>query len=208
MKQKITYGLLTILLLGGLYFGLRFVFGFFTPFNLWTASEDIRKGRIKIIEVGETPLNFEQKQKLAKSYGFKFLLYGSNASTDIINGKDYYNKKMIEELENQYGVGWWAKFQSQLDSIDRVKPEDLILEKVANLVAEQKNVKDLIKLTDSLSNGVRQVSLVPTVYDATKNIYLVKVREVNGMYSFTYFNFLVDGNTMRVLNPDGKLEGQ
>lgn len=208
MNRKITYGILTILFLGGLYFGLRFVFGFFTPFNLWTAREDIRKGRIKIVEVGEMPMNFEQKQKLAKSYGFKFYLYGCNASTDIIHGKEYYNKKMVEELENQYGVGWWAKFQSQLDSIDNVKPEDLMLDKVSDLVGEQKNVKDLIKLTDSLSNGVRQVSLVPSVYDATKNIYLVKVIQVNGMYSISYFNFLVDGNSMRILNPDGKLEGQ
>jgi len=208
LKRKITYGLLAILLVGGLYIGLRFAFGIFTPFNFWTAREDIRKGHINIIEIGEKPLNFEQKQKLAKSYGFKFYLYGCNVSTDIIHGKDIYNKKMVEELENQYGIGWWAKFQNQLDSIDRIKPEDVMFEKVVSLIAEQKKVSDLIKFRDSLSNGERQISLVPSVYDETKNIYLVKVTEVNGIYSITYYNFLVDGNSMKIINPDGKLKGQ
>jgi hypothetical protein len=121
LKRKITYGVLTILLLGAIYFGLRFAFGLFTPFNFWTAGQDIKNGKIQIAEIGEIPLNFEQKQKLANSYGFDFYLFGCNVTTDIINGTEFYNKKMVDHLESKYGNGWWTKFQSQLDSIDNRK---------------------------------------------------------------------------------------
>lgn len=123
MKRKITYGLLTILLIGGLYFGLRFAFGLFTPFNFWTAGQDIKNGKIQIAEIGEMPLNFDQKQKLANSYGFKFYLFGCNVSTDIINGTEYYNNSMVDHLESKFGAGWWTNFQTQLDSIDNAKAD-------------------------------------------------------------------------------------
>jgi len=118
LKRKITYGLLTILLIGGLYFVLRFAFGLFTPFNFWTAGQDIKNKKIQIAEIGEMPLNFEQKQKLANSYGFNFYLFGCNVSKDIINGTEYYNNKIIDHLESKFGACWWTKFQNKLDSID------------------------------------------------------------------------------------------
>ena len=121
MKRKITYGLLATLLIGGLYFGLRFGFGLFTPFNFWTAKQDIKNGKIQFVEIGEMPLNFVQKQELANSYGFNFYLFGCIVSTDIINGTEYYNKKMVSHLESKFGIGWWTKFQKQLDKIDNVK---------------------------------------------------------------------------------------
>jgi hypothetical protein len=125
LKRNITFGILTTLFFGGLYFGLRSAFGLFTPFNILTAGKDIGNGKVQIIEIGEMPLNFEQKQKLAKSYGFYFYLFGCNISTDILNGKDYYNKKMINHLEGKYGSGWWTKFQIQLDSIDNKKSRQI-----------------------------------------------------------------------------------
>ena len=199
---------MTILVLGGLYFGLRFAFGLFTPFNFWTAGQDIKNGKIQFAEIGEMPLNFEQKQHLANSYGFDIYLFGCNVTTDIINGTEYYNKKMIDHLESKYGNGWWTKFQTQLDSIDNVTLTDLTIEKVLDIVDRQKIVKDQIKLIDSLSKGERHISLVPTLDDTTRNIYLVKVGEDNGMNLVTYYNFLVDANSMTIINADGKLEGQ
>mgnify|MGYP001094687297 CR=1 FL=1 len=118
MNGKITYGLLTILLFGGLYFILRFSFGLFTPFNFWTAQQDIKNGKVQIADIGELPLNHREKQSLAKSYGFDFYYFGCNISTDIINGTKYYNKTMLEHLESKFGYGWWIKFQNQLDSLD------------------------------------------------------------------------------------------
>jgi len=206
MKRKITYGLLIILLISGLYFGLRSAFGFFTPFNFWTAKQDIKNGNIQIVEYGELPLNFEQKQKLANSYGFDFYLFGCNVTYGTINGTKYYNKTMVDHLEKKYGNGWWTKFQTQLDSIDNATKNDLTIERVLDLVSGQKIVQDQIKLIDSLSKHERHISLVPFLDDTTKNIYLVKVAEDNGTNLVTYYNFLVDANTMTIINENGKLE--
>jgi hypothetical protein len=152
LKRKITYGLLTILLLGGLYFGLRFAFGLFTPFNFWTAGQDIKKGKIQIAEIGEMPLNFEQKQKLANSYGFNFCLIGCNVTTDIINGTEYYNRKMVDHLESKFGAGWWTKFQSQLDSIDNAETKQptkrLSFKNVSEIVADS-SYSTWVNLQDS-----------------------------------------------------------
>lgn len=150
MKRKITYGLLIILLLGGLYFGLRFAFGFFTPFNFLAAGQDIKNGEIQIIEIGEKPLNFEQKQKLANSYGFDFYLYGCDISPDILNGTEYYNKKMVNYLESKYGSGWWTKFQTQLDSIDNIYKTEINKPKTdcsfENILSDPKTPKLAIEL--------------------------------------------------------------
>ena len=132
---------MTILLIGGLYFGLRFAFGLFTPFNFWTAGQDIKNGKIQIVEIGEMPLNFDQKQKLANSYGFDFYLFGCNVTTDIINGTEYYNKKMVDHLESKFGAGWWTKFQNQFDSIDKEATE---LKNPNATKLSYKNVSDII----------------------------------------------------------------
>lgn len=208
MKRKILYGLFTILLVGGLYLGLRFGFGLFTPFNFWTAEQDIKNGKIQIAEFGEMPLNFEQKKSLANSYGFDFYLFGCNVTTDVISGTEYYNKKMVDHLESKYGKGWWTNFQTQLDSIDNASLTNMTIDKVLDLVEKQKIVKKQIKLIDSLSKGQRHISLVPTLDDTTKNIYLINVAEDNGTNLITYFNFLVDANSMTIINAHGKIEGQ
>lgn len=199
---------MAIIIIGGFYFGLRFAFGLFTPFNFWTAEQDIKNGKIQIVEIGEIPLNFEQKQKMANSYGFDFYLFGCNVTSDIINGTEYYNKTMINHLESKFGIGWWSKFQTQLDNIYKINSTDLAIEKVVDLVAEQQIVKDQIKLIDSLSKGQRHISLIPILDDSTKNIYLVKVSEDNGLNYINYYIFLVDANSMKILNSDGKLDGQ
>jgi hypothetical protein len=119
LRKKITYGLLTILLIGGLYLGLRFAFGLFTPLNSWTARQDIKNGKIQIVVLGEILPTDQQRQSLAKANGFGFYYFGDNISTDIINGTKYYNQTMVDYLEKKYGSGWWTKFQNQLDSIEK-----------------------------------------------------------------------------------------
>ena len=79
-------------------------------------------------------MNFDQKQKLANSYGFHFYLFGCNVTTDIINGTDFYNKRIVDHLESKYGKGWWTKFQTQLDSIDNENLTYLTIDKVIDLV--------------------------------------------------------------------------
>jgi hypothetical protein len=146
LKRKITYGFLIILLISGICLGLNFTFGFFTPFNFWTAHQDIKKGKIQIVEIGEIPLNFEQKQKLANSYGFNFYELGCNVSMELVNGTRYYNKAIVCHLENKLGTRWWTKFQNKLDSIDKAKsniqkqlPKRLAFKNISEIVADKSN---------------------------------------------------------------------
>lgn len=106
LKRKISYGLLTILFTGGLYLGLRFAFGLFTPLNFITARKDIKNGKIQIVVLGEHLPTDKQRQNLAKIYGFNFYFMGDNLSREIINGTLSYNKTMVNYLEkNMVQVG-------------------------------------------------------------------------------------------------------
>ncbi|MFT3903817.1 MAG: hypothetical protein QM727_11635 [Niabella sp.] len=129
MKRKAKYGLLTVLLLVGLYFVLRFAFGFFTPFNFWTACQDIKSGKVQFVEIGELLPHTEQKRHLANAYGFDLYFFGCVVSTDIMNGVKYYNQTMVDHLEKKFGNGWQAKFQMQLDSIDSMNEMNLMIKK-------------------------------------------------------------------------------
>ena len=137
-----------ILLFGGLYFGLRFGFGLFTPYNFWTAKQDIKKGTIQIALLGELPQNHRQKQILANSYGFDFDYFGCFVSTDIINGTKYYNKVMVDHLESKFGAGWWTKFQNQLDSIDNTPTEQ------QTQIAKRLSFKSISEVTADSTFGV------------------------------------------------------
>ncbi|MGX7668734.1 FEKKY domain-containing protein [Flavobacterium pedocola] len=177
MKRKTTYTFLTILIIAGIYLGLRFVFGFFTPFNSWTAQQDIDNGKIQIVELGELPLNAAQKHNLANRYGFKLYYYGCNVSTDIQNGTDYYNKKMIGHLEHKYGIGWWTKFQHQLDSIDKTaseRPEQAtknaespinIIKNLFNSYTENQESTESQDNLDAMANSLKSLKTVTNPED-------------------------------------------
>lgn len=115
----------------------------------------------------------------------------NKAMADSLSAVEYLNE--VAKQESQ-------QFQNQTNTAH--------IDSVLDLVEKLKIVKDQIKLIDSLSKGQRHISLVPTLDDTTKNIYLVKVGEDNGTNLVTYFNFLVDANSMTIINADGKLEGQ
>jgi hypothetical protein len=208
LKRKITFGLFTIFLLAGLCFGLRLGFGFFTPYNYLTARQDIKNGKIQIIAIG-LPYMPQVRQRLSGQFGFEYIYVGCNATTELLNGAKYYNNVVEVYLTEKFGNNFWTNFNIQLDSIDNaISANYLTIERVLNLVSEQKIVKDQIELVDSLSESKRHISLIPTLDDTTKNIYLVKVEEDNGMNLVTYYNFLVDANSMTIINLNGKLEGQ
>ena len=37
---------------------------------------------------------------------------------------------MVAHLESKYGIGWWTKFQSQLDSIDNIKTREINIDDI------------------------------------------------------------------------------
>lgn len=208
MKRKFTFRLLIIILFGLLFVGLRVQFGLFTPYNFWTAKQDIANNNVQLIAVG-LPYYPQVEQRLAQQYGFNYKFIGCNATTELLNGTKYYNNQVQNYLTNKYGDKFWTIFKMQVDSniISQIKTDSTI-DQVSKVVESLKIVKDEIKLIDSLSNNKSHLSLIPSLDDTLRNIYLVKVAEDNGTNYVTYFSFLVDGKTMKVFNPNGKLEGQ
>ena len=118
-----TYSFLTLLFLGGLYFGLRLFFGFFTTYNSLTARQDINKGKVQIIAVG-LPYMPQIEQKIADKYGFTFNYVGCKATTELLNGTKYYNDIVEKHLENKYGNNFWENFKSQVDSLIEIERND------------------------------------------------------------------------------------
>ena len=110
----------------------------------------------------------------------------------LIYNPDIHSTVMIDK--NTQGV----KFNPSADSITSA---DSTLDKITDLVADLKIVKDQMKLIDSISNKQRHISLIPILEDSINQIYVVKVAEDNGTNSVTYFNIMVDAKTMKVLNP-------
>ncbi|MFM2386637.1 MAG: hypothetical protein RL660_1394 [Bacteroidota bacterium] len=208
LARKHKYGLLTIFLIGLFYIGLRLLFGLFTPYNFFTAERDIAKNKVQIIVVG-FPYYPQVHNRLAKNYGFNYTYVGCNATIELLNGRKFYNKRVRSYLTRKHGSNFWETFKSQVDSsiVSQIKT-DSTLNKVSNVVGSYKIVKDQIKLIDSLSHGKRRISLIPRLDDTLKNIYVVNVSEDNGTNSVTYFTFLVDGTTMKIINPNGKLTEQ
>jgi hypothetical protein len=208
LKKKFTYILLTIVLVGLFYLGLKLFFGIFTPYNFWTAKQDIANNKVQIIAIG-LPYYPQVTQRLAKNYGFNFNYIGCNATTELLNGTKYYNKQVENYLTKKYGDNFWTTFKLQVDSniVNQIKI-DSALDQVSKVVESLKIVKDQIKLIDSLSNSKKHISIIPSLDDTLRNIYLVKVSESNEINYVTYFNFLIDGKTMKILNPNGKLVGQ
>ncbi|MBN2892330.1 MAG: hypothetical protein JXL97_10710, partial [Bacteroidales bacterium] len=158
-------------------------------------------------------LNFIQSYLICLNMQNIFIISCNSDKNNLDNIEDDYivlNQTLSQKqnLANCFDFDFLTNIQTQLDSINRIKSTDSTIEKILDLVAEQKIVRDQIKLIDSLSKGQRHISLVPILDDIIKNIYLVKVGEDNGMNFLTYFNFLVDANTMTIINASGKLEGQ
>ncbi len=158
---------------------------------------------MKIVVVGK-PYRPQLKQVVAKNYNFQFDFIDCTVTKDLQRGIVDYNKAIEKFLTDKHGNNFWNRFNAQVDSLHKIET----INKVLDLVEEQKIVKAQIKLIDSLSKGQRHISIIPTLDDTTKNIYLVKVGENNGINLVTYYNFLVDANSMTIINADGKLDGQ
>src|SRR3954464_15737581 len=60
LKRTIKYSLLTFGLLVGLYFLLRIKFGYFTPYNSWTAAKDVSTGCFQIIRLGYSSVSISK----------------------------------------------------------------------------------------------------------------------------------------------------
>ncbi len=117
LKRKITYGILGILLLMGLYFWLHVSLGLFTPYNSWTAQQDLKSGKVQIVVIGLAFMPQEHNE-VAKKYGFVYTYLGCDATYKLLNGSQNYNHVVMNYLENKYGHDIWEKIEMQVDSIN------------------------------------------------------------------------------------------
>jgi len=84
---------------------------------------------------------------------------------------------------------------------EQIEPDDpeVMMEKVTELVANQKEVRELMELTEKLSNGERSISLIPLLEDETEMIYTVKVSEDIGERYLTHMNYWVNAKEMKII---------
>lgn len=80
------------------------------------------------------------RQRLAKQYGFEYNYVGCNATTELLNGSKYYNDVVEKYLSDKFGKDFWTKFNTQLDSIDKLETEQptkrLSFKNVSEIVAD------------------------------------------------------------------------
>ncbi len=120
LNRRTTYNLLAVLLIVGLYFSLRLGFGLFTPYNFWTAQEDLKNGKIQIVVVG-LPNRPQIEQSLAIKHGFSFKYVGCNVTPELLNGAKYYNIQVERYLGEKNGDSFWQNFQMEIDSLIKVE---------------------------------------------------------------------------------------
>ncbi len=118
MNRKTKYGLLITLAVVGLYFALRLGFGIFTPYNAFTAKQDIKNGIVRIITIGEPDLT-SARQDLAKQYGFGYAFVGCNSTIELRNGSRYYNAVVEDYLKDKYGKDFWTRFNAQVEKTNQ-----------------------------------------------------------------------------------------
>lgn len=96
-------------------------FGLNEEYNYFTAKQDIRKGKIQLLETGlilpEPNVDWNKKQdaekKIEKQFGYKSIYLGCT----VTNGIDIYNSVMEDYLEKVNGKNWRTKERQTLDSI-------------------------------------------------------------------------------------------
>lgn len=188
------------------------ILGFVIWFNLPVTVQ--RNSDIKFAEeIIKNIDSYRQKKELPsdtayqtlRQFGFKEGDFGFLPEYSKINDNTY-ELIYVEGFDGPY-LMWNSrerKWKVDFPSI----PDIYYIDEVVKLIEEQKIVMKEAQLVDSLSNGRRHISIIPTLNDTSKNIYLVQVGEDNGMNLVVYFNFLVDANKMTIINPTGKLCGQ
>ena len=96
-------------------------YGLSEEFNYFSATKDIRSGKVQILETGlempEPNVNWEKKQeaerKLEKLFGYKSV----NLGCTVTSGIAIYNSVVEDYLEKANGKNWRTKKRYMLDSL-------------------------------------------------------------------------------------------
>lgn len=112
MKRKyiISAFVLSILLFIGYY-----CFGWFMPYNWFTAKWDLAKGEIKWVEYGELDPYYKEKGSVGERFGFYIENVGCIVSVPLVNGIASYNHVVEQYLNEKVGTHWKHEFDSLLN---------------------------------------------------------------------------------------------
>ena len=113
MKRKISWTIIIVLIIGSTLFIGHYYYGLFTPYNYFTAKQDIDNGEIKIMMYGELRLNEELEAEIAKKYGFKYGGIGCAVTQPLIHGIQEYNQVVDSYLDKANEKNWRDKFQKE-----------------------------------------------------------------------------------------------
>ena len=95
------------------YYGLN------EEYNYFTAKQDIRNGKIQLLETGlilpgpNTNVDWNKKQDAEKQFGYKSI----NLGCTVTNGIYIYNSVMEDYLEKVNGKNWRTKERQMFDSL-------------------------------------------------------------------------------------------
>lgn len=206
-NRKLIYGIVALPILVGLFLSLKYFFGFFTPYNSWTARQDIKNGEVQLISVG-LPYMPELAQQVAKQYDFRYCYSGCMVNPWEMNGIDCYNEVVREYLANKHGNDFWAMYDAKISRVYNIADMELNTGRVLDLVRNLELVQNKLKHLDSEYEVQRNIGFAAVLKDTVNNIYLVNMYEDIDTSRVTYFNFLVDATFDTIINADGKLKGE
>ncbi len=138
----------------GLLVVSHFLFGLFTPYNVFTATYDILTNQPRYVQYEETTLTDKEASVLAPKYGFKYeMAKSSMVSTPILNGINNYGFFVNAYLDRKLGKTWKVKFEEAVDSLFYINRAAII----RKTILEEPLVKKLEQHLYCMSDGRRKV---------------------------------------------------
>lgn len=108
----------TVLLAGIFCTAAWYWYGFFTPYNAFTAKKNIAEGKIQILYYGEMDPNQKLVDKVAEQFGFQYKRVDDCTVIEpLINGVKRYNEVVYDHLYKIKGKNWEEEFNARIDSI-------------------------------------------------------------------------------------------
>lgn len=114
-KKKI----ILIILLTGILSALLIIFGFFSPYNFFSAKQAIKANIYRKVCINEHPVYYRIEKSVGEKYGFEVVNIETKKGIRPINyfGIKTYNNLMKENYIKIKGAALYQKYQNELDSI-------------------------------------------------------------------------------------------
>jgi hypothetical protein len=113
MKRVIV--LIVIIILVGLSFSL----GFFSPYNCFTAKQELKNNHFKKICINDEGIRYMIEKEIGDKYGIEVVDISNQYRAKPINylGIKIYNKVMIDGYVKYNGEKTYKKYKCELDSL-------------------------------------------------------------------------------------------